>query len=282
MHYQATSEMDQSRGRPSRILIAGPVFKPGAQLAGLARHRLVQAQGPLAHAVRADRPDLLVMHGSRADPDLAALLGEAVFAELPVLIIAGLAEADAAGLLLGGNVHFLEAPADEATVLDAIEAMTGPAMLADAGSRFDSAARIEALKRDAERVASALAEMAAGRPVEAARPVDAARIRAHIKARRLRERFFAAELFADPAWDMLLDLSAARLEGRQVSVSSLCIAAAVPTTTGLRWIKQLADRGLLERRSDPADARRAFIALAPPTAAAMEACLDAVLNLPGQ
>jgi DNA-binding MarR family transcriptional regulator len=67
-----------------------------------------------------------------------------------------------------------------------------------------------------------------------------------------------------------------------VSVSSLCIAAAVPTTTALRWIKQLADRGLLERRSDPADARRAFIALAPTAQAAMDACLDAVLNLPGQ
>ena len=114
------------------------------------------------------------------------------------------------------------------------------------------------------------------------RPVDAARIRAHIKARRTRDRFFPAELFADPAWDMLLDLAAARLERRPVSVSSLCIAAAVPTTTALRWIKQMADRGLFERSSDPADARRAFIGLAPSAATAMEACLDAVLNLPGQ
>jgi len=37
---------------------------------------------------------------------------------------------------------------------------------------------------------------------------------------------------ADPAWDMLLDLTAARAESRAVSVSSLCIAAGVPTTTG--------------------------------------------------
>jgi hypothetical protein len=282
MQYQATSEMDRSQGRPSRILVAGAVFEPGAPLPGQTRHRLVQAQGPLAAAVRADRPDLLLMQASQADPALAALLGEADFAALPVLLLASAADADAAGLLLGANVQFLQASASETEVLEAIEALAGPSRLADAGNRFDGAARIEALKRDAERVAAALAEMAAGRPADSARPVDAARVRAHIKARRLRERFFATELFADPAWDMLLDLSAARLEGRQVSVSSLCIAAAVPTTTALRWIKQLADRGLFERRSDPADARRAFIALAPATAAAMEACLDVVLNLPGQ
>ena len=58
----------------------------------------------------------------------------------------------------------------------------------------------------------------------AVEPPAAAVVRAAIRARRLREQFFAAELFADPAWDMLLDLMAARLEGCPVAVSSLCIA----------------------------------------------------------
>ena len=79
--------------------------------------------------------------------------------------------------------------------------------------------------------------------------------------RRLRDRFFASGLFEDPAWDMLLDLFAAELEGSAVSVSSLCIAAAVAPTTALRWIARLTDAGLLERRPDPFDKRRVFMAL---------------------
>ncbi len=57
-----------------------------------------------------------------------------------------------------------------------------------------------------------------------------------IRQRQLRARFFDGELFADPAWDMLLDLTAARVEARRVSVTSLCIASGVPPTTALRWI----------------------------------------------
>ncbi len=74
--------------------------------------------------------------------------------------------------------------------------------------------------------------------------------------------YFPADLFADPAWDMLLDLYAARLERQPVSVSSLCIAAAVPATTALRWIKTMTDAGLFVREADPHDGRRIFIALA--------------------
>ncbi len=100
--------------------------------------------------------------------------------------------------------------------------------------------------------------------------LQAEHIRAAIRMRRLRDRFFDADLFADPAWDMLLDLMAARLEGRQVAVSSLCIAAAVPPTTALRWIRTMTDRGLFIRHSDPRDGRRVFIDLADEAAMALE------------
>lgn len=88
-----------------------------------------------------------------------------------------------------------------------------------------------------------------------------AEVRAVLQARRLRDRFLPGDLFADPAWDMMLDLMAARLDDKRVSVSSLCIAAAVPPTTALRWITQLTERGIFQRRNDPDDARRVFIAL---------------------
>lgn len=101
-------------------------------------------------------------------------------------------------------------------------------------------------------------------------------IRDIIRARRLREELFGAGLFADPAWDILLDLTAARIEGRSVAVSSLCIAAAVPATTALRWIKQLTEAGLLRRVADPDDGRRVFIELTDRAAAAMTAYFAAV------
>jgi DNA-binding MarR family transcriptional regulator len=91
--------------------------------------------------------------------------------------------------------------------------------------------------------------------------VTARDVRQVIRQRRLRDELFEPELFADPAWDMLLDLYAAKLDRSRVSVSSLCIAAAVPATTALRWIKTLTDNGLFERHADMHDARRIFVQL---------------------
>lgn len=99
----------------------------------------------------------------------------------------------------------------------------------------------------------------------AARPAatlpDPRLIRKIIRQRQLRARFFDGDLFADPAWDMLLDLTAARAEHKRVSVTSLCIASGVPPTTALRWISQMTDTGLLCRAEDASDRRRAFITL---------------------
>ncbi|MEP3225666.1 MAG: hypothetical protein ABJO01_06805 [Parasphingorhabdus sp.] len=92
-------------------------------------------------------------------------------------------------------------------------------------------------------------------------PVTGEDIRKLIEARRMRHHYFEAALFSDPAWDMMLDLMAARLEERKVAVSSLCIAANVPPTTALRWIKTMTDQGIFLRKADEEDGRRIFIAL---------------------
>lgn len=94
-------------------------------------------------------------------------------------------------------------------------------------------------------------------------------VRRIIRQRQLRARFFDRDLFADPAWDILLDLTAARAEHARVSVTSLCIASGVPPTTALRWISQMVETGLLERIEDEVDRRRAFIALTDKAADAM-------------
>ena len=94
-------------------------------------------------------------------------------------------------------------------------------------------------------------------------------VRRIIRQRQARARFFDGDLFADPAWDILLDLTAARAEHTRVSVTSLCIASGVPPTTALRWISQMTEAGLLERVEDESDKRRAFIALTDKAADAM-------------
>jgi hypothetical protein len=95
---------------------------------------------------------------------------------------------------------------------------------------------------------------------------DAKFVRALIRQRQRRVAAFGADLFADPVWDMMLDLLAARLEGRPVSTSSLCIAAGVPSTTALRWIRLLTERGLFVRAPDPRDRRGVLIELSGDTA----------------
>ncbi|QIQ86782.1 MarR family transcriptional regulator [Erythrobacter sp.] len=98
---------------------------------------------------------------------------------------------------------------------------------------------------------------------------DPRMVRKIIASRQARGRFFDSALFADPAWDMLLDLTAAHGEGQQVSVTSLCIAAGVPATTALRWLKQMVDTGIFRRIADETDRRRAFIALSDSSLEAM-------------
>jgi hypothetical protein len=174
-----------------------------------------------------------------------------------------------------GPARFQIAEADRGELMDAIAWATDRTSerLSD---NAKSANRLQQLSEEAERLATALAamsELEAEREVSEDRPFDAARVRSIIRARRLRDQFFGTDLFADPAWDMLLDLMAAKLEGQQVAVSSLCIAAAVPATTALRWIKALVDRGLFLRVGDPQDGRRIHIELADEAASALDAYL---------
>lgn len=86
-------------------------------------------------------------------------------------------------------------------------------------------------------------------------------LRALVAARADRASIFKTTLFSDPAWDMLLDLALAEAAGRPISVTSLCIASGVSTTTALRRIDDLQNSGLVERAADPADGRRILVHL---------------------
>jgi len=100
--------------------------------------------------------------------------------------------------------------------------------------------------------------------------VSSADVRRAIVERRNRDKFFPENMFADPAWDMLLELYAAELGQVRVTISSLCAGAAVPPTTALRWISTLEREALIYRRKDPTDGRRIFAGLSAKGLIAME------------
>jgi hypothetical protein len=231
---------------------------------------------------RASAFDVVLLEVGEADGDAADELFEMLreggesgrFASVVVLPF-GLVD-QAAAQLLTSDSRLLVAPdaLDRRVAVAAAMPDRRPLRVSDGGTDTSGASPSE-LRDEVARIARRLAALAAAEPkmppglaANDAR-VDGAYVRGVIRARRLRDQYFEAELFADPAWDMLLDLTAAKLEGRVVAVSSLCILAAVPPTTALRWIKILTDTGLFVRRADPADKRRIFIALAEEAADAM-------------
>jgi len=183
--------------------------------------------------------------------------------------------------------------ADEAERAAALAIATfeiGPGARVSDVTADKNAARLRQLSEEVSRIAATLARLSTGpsaapRPAESAPtadvpPVSAETVRSVIRARRLRARYFPEDLFADPAWDMLLDLLQAEISQLRVPVSSLCIAAAVPATTALRWLKTLIQEGLFVRRADPHDGRRIFVELSPESSQALRRYFAEVGQVP--
>jgi DNA-binding MarR family transcriptional regulator len=95
--------------------------------------------------------------------------------------------------------------------------------------------------------------------------------------RRLRDRLLG-DFFAEPSWDILLDLYVQTHEGKIVTVSQLSLATGAPPTTALRWINTMAEAGLLARRQDAADGRRVIVSLSDRGEEAMRLLLASVLS----
>ncbi|MGN6376909.1 MAG: hypothetical protein ACTHMG_15345 [Sphingomonas sp.] len=286
---------DGAAGRaPTLLLIADPgaLAEEAVAAAEYVEARLLER---IAWAAAAGRlgdhalVDLLLVEAQGAAPaELEAMLPRidtlARATGARVVVALDVAQIDlVAAQLFGTAVQLLIAP----TVTDRVAALV-LAAAGDGGRLHDRVRegereRLQRLNEEVARIAEVLAQLARREPSPSRRGglvgdrrgsynagavapgpgIEARDIRRAIRARRLRDQFFAPGLFEDPAWDMLLDLYAAELEDRAVSVSSLCIAAAVAPTTALRWIGKLTDAGLFERRPDPFDRRRAFMALTP-------------------
>jgi hypothetical protein len=100
------------------------------------------------------------------------------------------------------------------------------------------------------------------------------------RASAVRRQFFddGDSLFADPAWEILLDLFIQHAEGRLVMVTDACFAAKVPPTTALRWLDRLHRSGLIERHVDAHDARRVQVSLTCDALGRLDAVLDEAIE----
>lgn len=81
--------------------------------------------------------------------------------------------------------------------------------------------------------------------------------------RRRRDAIMDGGLFSEPAWDILLDLFVSHHDGRQLSVSAVCIGARAPSATALRYLTMLQDAGLVHRTRAETDGRRSHVQLSP-------------------
>lgn len=226
--------------------------------------------------------------GDRLDRWLMAFSAFADQSNLPARISVTAPLLDVVAAQIDSDIEIIVAPGPVERAA-AVATLQAEAALPAAGfeSRgIEDQARLQRLSEEVSRIAAALSTLTAreggsqgfgakprvakAQPLAPSTPAVAVeRVRETIRARRLRERHFDADYFADPAWDMLLDLFAAHLTRQRVPVSALCLAAAVPPTTALRWMKTLTDAGLFIRRADPRDGRRVFIELSEQANAAM-------------
>ena len=97
-------------------------------------------------------------------------------------------------------------------------------------------------------------------------------------SRRARDRIFPPDMFADPAWDILLILYWAHHVEQRLTVTNVCTSAAVPPTTALRWIETLRGLGLVRKSPHPLDGRVQWLDLTADATSKLDQYLDDLLD----
>lgn len=122
----------------------------------------------------------------------------------------------------------------------------------DPSSTPDLRETVSLLERCLDNVKAALGiapgSLAHGAPERAV--IKEQQVRRLLAARRLRELHLGAHLFADPAWDLLLEAFASELARSRRSPSDLCDCVPVPRSTALRWLAKLEEDGWLRPQPD--------------------------------
>ncbi|MEC3912325.1 ArsR family transcriptional regulator [Sphingobium sp. CR2-8] len=86
----------------------------------------------------------------------------------------------------------------------------------------------------------------------------------YLEARRVRAMLFGQNLFADPAWDILLALYQAELEGHALTLEQMSESLRLSLSVVVGQVGTMERRGLLnEHRTSPNSRRRRAIRLSP-------------------
>lgn len=95
--------------------------------------------------------------------------------------------------------------------------------------------------------------------------------------RRLRTAFFPAELFSEPAWDLILDIFAAERTGEPVRMSKAHLSACAPPSVAERKARMLVKIGMVTATPVTPGGRKLELKLTPRAASQLEQLLHEML-----
>jgi hypothetical protein len=85
-----------------------------------------------------------------------------------------------------------------------------------------------------------------------------------LAGRRARSRYFgSAQIFGEPAWDILLDLYIRQADSENVSFKSVVVSSGGSAATAGLWLKLLEERQLILSEDDPVNEGCMLIRLTP-------------------
>lgn len=96
--------------------------------------------------------------------------------------------------------------------------------------------------------------------------------------RRARSQFLPMDMFAEPAWDILLFLYMSHGEQQRSTVTAVCSSAGVPISTALRWVQRLATIGMVEKEVHPTDQRVSWVSLSPDAQCQLDRLFNCLLR----
>ena len=98
-----------------------------------------------------------------------------------------------------------------------------------------------------------------------------------VRFMKLRHRFGLAPRH-DAAFNILLEMYISLCRRQQVTVGNACIASCIPSTSALRVIDMLIERGFVERDEDVSDHRRKLLRFSHTGISAMNCFFDALIQ----
>ena len=242
--------------------------------------------GAAGHECVAETDPVVAYESLRSDPSIAVVILDlqmpgfgglellrrirVEFADRPwlqVLVVTGQASLDSAiDALRLDAVEYLCKPVPAAQ----LTAVIGSALLRaqqawSAAPAVANAGYLERLREVADIAGQLVTQIRGMQPVAVDQPAQQNKatqqsaLRFISQLQEARRGLFRGIALPESSWEILLELMATEMAGRNISVSGLCLAANCPVTTALRRIDELAELGLIAKQVDPTDARRLYV-----------------------